>query len=77
MNQTEQTTQINNTINLLSTKIEYSTCIIFEPIPSVHPTSFSKAKDSLQDTKHGTKAIGGQRLPWQMLAPCDNFELVF
>jgi hypothetical protein len=60
VNQTEETTQINNTINLLSTKTEYSRYIIFEPIPGVHPTRFSVAEDALQDTKDNTKATGGQ-----------------
>jgi hypothetical protein len=59
VNQTEETTQINNTINLLSTKTEYSRYIIFEPIPGVHPTRFSEAEDALQDTKDRTKATGG------------------
>jgi hypothetical protein len=60
MNQTEETTQINNTINLLSTKTEYSRYIIFEPIHGVHPTRFSEAEDALQDRKDRTKATGGR-----------------
>ena len=89
MNQTEETTQINNTINLLSTKTEYSRYIIFEPIPSMHPRRFSVAEDALQDTNDNTKATGGhifliQRIkacpitrPWQMLSPCDNSKFIF
>ena len=60
MNQTKETTQINNIINLPSTKTEYSRYIIFESIPGVHPTSFSEAEDVLQNRKDGTKATGGQ-----------------
>jgi hypothetical protein len=77
MNQTEQKTQINNTINFLSTKTKYSRYIIFEPIPGVHPTRFSEAEDGLQDRKHRTKATGRRSSPWQMIPPCDNTELIF
>ena len=59
VNKTKQTMQINNTINLLSTKTEYSTCIIFELIPGMHPTIFSEAEHPLQETKHDTKETSG------------------
>ena len=59
MNQTKEIMQINNTINLLSTKTEYSRYIIFEPIPNVHPTRFSMVEDALKDTN-----TIGRRIFW-------------
>jgi hypothetical protein len=69
MNQTEETMQINNTINLLSKKTEYSRYIIFEPIHGVHPTRFSEAEDALQDRKDRRIKSFPITRPWQMVAP--------